>query len=311
MRNVGFDFETYEISFNSLHYLNFSDIFGDVQYEPGYILFNILSPSFIFLVFVMGLVTLLIKFKLLNAISPYPVVSIFIFYLVYFLNFEMGQYRQALALSFTLLSINYFNDRKKFVLIVLIAIMFHYSAMIFLLLLIFPTTIKKWYFYITLLLVAIVFYFTIGPLVFFLSSFLPGFSSGKLLYYLLEEEGEVGISVLLLSFRLFFLILFYFLRDRIINLGNPFSEHIFNIYFLSLFIYIAFAFVPQISGRGGVYFGILEIILIPIILQAINNIKIKIYMFLLFSLIYFVIFFNFFKVWGISFVPYKSWIELF
>lgn len=311
IRIVGFDFEMYENSFSSLHFASLINVFGDVQYEPGYILFNILSPSFVFLIFLMGSITLLIKYKFINSVSPYPIVSFFIFYLVYFLNFEMGQYRQALAMSFIMLSVKYFSDKKKFLSIVFLAILFHYSAFIFLLLLVFPATLKKWYFYISLLLLAILFYFTMSPLVFLLSAYLPGFSSGKLLYYLMEEEGQVGISVLLLSVRLFFLILFYCLRTKIVNLGNPIYIHIFNIYFISLFIYIAFAFVPQISGRGGVYFAMFDIILIPVILKAIGDIKLKVSMFLIFSIIYFVIFINFFKVWGISFVPYKTWINFF
>jgi len=310
IRSVGFDYDSYESAYNQLHVSDISDIFSDIQFEPGFILLNKFSPSFIVLIIFMGLITLLIKNKLILNISPFPIVSLMILFLGYYLNFEMGQIRQALAMSITLFSIQYYTDKKKFLFFVLIAILFHYSALIFLLVLIIPTKIKSWYFYVIGLFIAIILFFNIEPVFMKLSDYLPGFSGAKMIGYYDDEKGKLGISIPILFSRFILLSLFFSLKSKIIELRKPIYEYFFNIYFLSLFIYITFAFFPQISGRGGVYFSIFDILLIPIILKAIRNTYYRIAVLFFFTIIYLIMFVSFLNKWGVSFIPYKSWISI-
>lgn len=308
IRTVGFDYEAYANAYDYLHYTEITNILNDIQFEAGYVLLNIISPTFIFLIFFLGLVTLTIKYKAIYSLSPYPVVSILLLFLAYLLNFEMGQIRQALAMSLALYSIQFYKSKKKFIFYVLIAILFHYSAIIFLFILFIPKKIKKLNFYAMSLIVAVFLYFTIEPLFVKISNYLPGFGAAKLMYYYEDEKGQIGISLPLVSLKFLLLFLFLSFKSRIIELCKPLYEYIFNIYFLSVFIYIAFAFFPQIAGRGGVYFSIFDIILIPIILKAIKNPYFRVLTFVLFSIIYGIMFTNFLNTWEISFIPYQSWI---
>jgi hypothetical protein len=220
----------------------------------------------------------------------------------------MGQIRQALAMSITMFSTQYLPNKKKFISFVVIATLFHYSALIFLLVLLIPSKIKKWYFYFSLIILAVVFYFTLEPYVLKLADYLPAFSGSKLLFYYDDEKGQVGISISLLLLKSVLLILSYLLRNSITSLNNEMYVRVFNIYFLSLFIYISLAFFPQISGRGGVYFGIFEVLLIPIILRAINDFTYRLLFFIFIVSVYFVIFMSFLNKWEWEFIPYKTWI---
>ncbi|MDY0104757.1 MAG: EpsG family protein [Lentimicrobium sp.] len=309
LRSTGFDYDVYESSYDILHFSDFIDSFGDIQFEPSFILLNIISPSFAFLIALMGVLTLSIKYLFIKKISPYPVLSLLVLFLAYVLNFEMGQIRQALSMSIMLYSVLYFQDRKKILLFILIAALFHYSALIFLLAVFLPRTVKKWYFYAFLLVLSVILYFIAEPFIYIISNFLPGFSGAKLLLYYEMEKGEIDISIPLLTLKVVLIVFFYLLRLRSVDIQkNNKYDNIFNIYFLSLFIYIAFAFFPQISGRGGAYFGVFEIILVPIILKGFNLLLYRVIAFLVFISIYFYIFIKFLIKWGESYIPYTTWL---
>lgn len=309
LRSVGFDYNTYENAYDELHYLSLKEIFKDIQFEPGFVFLNILAPNFIFLISTLGLVTLLVKYQYVARVSPLPVVSLLILFLGSVLNFEMGQIRQAFAMSVLLFSTQFFfTSKTKFLFAFLIAVLFHYSALIFLFIFFLPKKIIKWYYYLILIIFAFLLYLTLEPALFLIADLLPGFSGAKLMLYYEIEQGEIGISIPILLIKLVLLILFYFLKSKIREFQIPLYELIFNIYFFSLFIYIAFAFFPQISGRGGAYFGIFEIILIPIILNAIDNVLLRITAFLFIFFIYMGIFIKFLMEWGESFIPYNTWI---
>lgn len=308
-RSVGFDYDSYEGAYDILHFTSFADIFSDVQFEVGYVLLNIISPSFLIVLFFMVLITLSIKYKFIVQISPYPIITIFFFYLAYFLNFEMGQIRQALAMSLAMYSIMYYNKNVKYVVFfILLAVLFHYSALIFLLVLFIPKRIKTWYFYVFCLLLAVCLYFTIEPLFIKLSDYLPGFSAAKVMTYYDDEKGQVGISLTLLSLKFLIIFLALSLKSKIIELGRPIYEYIFNLYFLSVFIYITFAFFPQVSGRAGVYFSIFDIVLIPIILKSITKSFVRLFTLILFAILYVSIFVRFLILWDNAFIPYKTWL---
>lgn len=309
LRSVGFDYDAYESAFNTLHYLSLSEIFSSIQFEPGYVLLNIIAPNFIFLLAVFGLITLLFKFQFIAKISPLPVVSLLILFLGSLLNFEMGQIRQAFAMSVLLFATQFFSTSKpKFIGAFIIAVFFHYSAIIFLFIFFLPKKIIKWYYYLILIIFAFVLYFTLERFIFLIADFLPGFGGTKLLLYYEMEKGKVNISIPILLIKLILLTLFYMLKPKILESKDPMYELIFNIYFLSLFIYIAFAFFSQISGRGGAYFGIFEIVLIPIILNAIDNALLRMTTFILIFIMYLGLFIKFLITWSPSFIPYNIWI---
>lgn len=308
LRGTGFDFDAYYFSFETLHFASFSDVFDDIQFEPGFILLNILSPSFISLIVIIGIATLVIKYRFIHKISPYPAISILILMLAYILNFEMGQMRQALSMSLTLYASLYYQDKWKMLPFIVLAVLFHYSAMIFILALLITPVIREWYFYIIVLLVAIVFNFIAEPLIILASDYLPGFSGAKLLLYYEKEHGEGEISIPFLLLKTLLIVAYYIQRKSSKLEDKQLYDYIFNLYYISLVIYLAFAFFPQISGRGSAYFGIFEIVLIPILLKSIHSLYIRLSGLLVYIIVYLYIFISFLHQWGESFIPYKTWL---
>jgi len=306
LRGVGFDMTSYEAAYDRLHYATFNEVFTDLQFEPGYILVNIISPGFYFLVFTMATLTILLKYVVIMKLSPFPVISLLILYLSNFLNFEMGQIRQALAMSFVLLSVYYYSDKSKSLLFFLFAVLFHYSALIFVFAFFLPKKIKSLSFYVVLIGVAIGLYFIIEPLILTISNYVPGLAGAKLESYYEDEKGQVGISLPVLFLKIILLSLFYFQKSKIIESDKSVYQYIFNLYFFSLFLYVAFAFFPQISGRGGAYYGLFEIFVVPIILKKIDYVSVRVLLFLFLISIYSIIFIKFLGKWGEFFIPYKT-----
>jgi len=308
-RSTGFDFNAYYSAFETLHASGIKDLTGDIQFEPGFIFLNVISPSFLFLIVLIGSFSLILKYVLINKLSPYPIVSLLILFFSYVLIFEMGQIRQALAMGILLYALLFYKEKKKILLLIVIAALFHYSSLIFLLALIIPHDFKKWYYYVSLLLVANLLFIVVEPLLHFAAGLLPGFSGSKLLLYYEMEKGEGSISIPLLTSRLLLLAVYYWLRVKNDSFQDkPLYDYIFNLYFFSVFIYLGFSFFPQISGRGGAYFAIFEILLIPIVLKGFELIYARVLFFVFFISIFLLTFIMFLIKWGESFIPYTTWL---
>ena len=138
----------------------------------------------------------------------------------------MGQIRQAFAISIIIFAWSHVGKRR-FLIYILLAGLFHISAFICLLYYVIPNHLfKKKYYFFVLLFVSFSYVFFQE----FIFSLLDSFASGKVLYYLANEEATISISFLLYKILLFLLILFKI--DK--NNDFLFLNKIFNIYFLSI-----------------------------------------------------------------------------
>ena len=97
--------------------------------------------------------------------------------------------------------------------------------------------------------------------------------------------------------------LFWWKREYLLRYKD--GIYFLNIYFLSLLIYLGLGFLPQLGGRGSIYFYFFEIILASMLIKTEVNRKHKIGVLILFLLLGTYRQITFFSEWGDEFIPYK------
>jgi hypothetical protein len=181
----------------------------------------------------------------------------------------MGQYRQALAIALVIWA---FSDRKnkyKFFSILTVAALFHASSLLALIVLFLPEKVLKTRMYIIFLAIGLIMNFTLKSYIVSFSSLLPAIMNEKIDIYSSVEDYAIGLNITMVLRIAIFLIFIYY-KDKIIEYPNG-SLYI-NIYFVSLMIYLSLGSLPQLGGRGSIYFYFLEFILIPMLIYNVKGI---------------------------------------
>ncbi len=116
---------------------NFSNYYNyNKDIEIGYRLLNSIVKSaggdLQTVFFITSLFSFISLSKFIKQYSNKKLISVIIYYSVFFLNFNMSIIRQGIALSIFLIALNYLFDRKfiKYILLILIATSFHQSAIV-------------------------------------------------------------------------------------------------------------------------------------------------------------------------------------
>ena len=123
-------------------YLNYKKIFNEINSnlhrERLFVLINLEIKSiwnnFNFYLFIMAFISLTLKFISIKRYAVYPLTAFYIYFCTYFLRWDMGSIRVAIASGVLFLSLPYIKNRKfiNFLFLVIIAFLFHRSAVIFL-----------------------------------------------------------------------------------------------------------------------------------------------------------------------------------
>lgn len=258
-RQCGFDYDNYIGIYRDLHspaWINNSSVWG---IEWGYAILNYICTSFRQLLVVMAFITLSLYAIFIYKYSPLPFFSLFLLLGTYLYPGMMGQYRQSLAMGIVLIAVAVRKNKLAFLSLLLLAILFHSSAILAMILLFVPEKLYSLKFYVSLLVLALIGNL-IGKeiLVGFMNS-LPSIIQNKFEFYMAAEEGMVFGFNLAMLLRIFVFGYLWKKRDMIekYSYGNFFL----NIYFLSLFFYLGLGFLPQLAGRGTMYFSAFEFIL--------------------------------------------------
>lgn len=133
--DVGIDTKSYVAIFNQVNMQPLMDSFNNSRIENGYILLNYVvgrftdNPQAILLI-----TSIIINYSFARAIYKYSdnvAISTFI-HVMFFYNSTMNLIRQYIALSIFLFGLDYLlrKDRLKFILVVLVASLFHSSSLI-------------------------------------------------------------------------------------------------------------------------------------------------------------------------------------
>lgn len=267
-REVGFDYEMYKYLYVTFKSKNWYQESLYYSLEVGYAYINHIAPSFQILVVVITTVIISVFFSFIYKNTKYPFLAIFVYFGIFFYTSLMGQYRQAFALGMVLLAINNIENRKKFLLFIIIAFSFHYTSVVALILLFVPQKLYKFKYYIFALLISI-FIAIVFPILFSRIASLTSYLDAKSSFYEDADYKQItGInSVMMIRFFLF-CVCFYFRKD----LSKIPKMHFFiNIYFLSLIIYIVFSFMTAMASRASVYFSFFEIILATNLLYVLRK----------------------------------------
>lgn len=241
------------------------------RFEPGFVLLNMILGDFHRFLFVMAVGAFIMVWKTINKECEYKYIGVFVYLATMTLYFYMGIYRQAIAQTILIYSWQYRYNRKIFLLLILLACMFHYSAGIALLYLTIPKeNVLPIKYCCVLLLLALGIRPFILPLLLSLSMYLPGETSGKIGFYVNGDDFGTSISYSLLLLKLLIYGGAYIALEK-----RKKSCFFLNMFGLSIIIYLILSFSPTF-GRLTYFFSCSEIILVPLTIDGMFK-KIKSY----------------------------------
>lgn len=257
-REMGFDYDNYRYYYDRLSdfWIDNADV---LRVEKGYAFLNHILPSYRVLLVVMATITLSLQLLFIYKYSPAPFASILFYIGAFLLTSTMGQYRQALAIAIVIWAFTKYNNKLIFITLITMACIFHVSALLAILVLVIPKHICQPKIYAILFVASVVVNLTAGTLFVSTIEYMPQFIAEKLNIYSLQEKGTIlGFNAAMLL-RLIIFLIFYYNRDVIKS--YRYGELFFNLYFVSIIIYMGLGFLPQLAGRGAIYFYFMELLL--------------------------------------------------
>lgn len=277
---IGTDWKNYNEYFNNC--LNSGS--NTMSFSIGYVIINVLvrtiSDSYTLFLFVHAFIVYGLLAYSIYRLSPKPIFSLLLYYgmmLPY-----LGMNRQIIALVICLFSLLFLlkEEKKKFILGVIIASLFHTSCLLFLVALFLRKEIKTNYLIISLTTVIVLALFGLVnklPLniIYIFASDDPMSTINKIGFYAENNFLDTNIifTVLAIFKRLIWLIITFFII-RYTKLKNNKLILFFNLYFFGSLVYILFnnTILQIIVARGLIYFNIFEIFVISYILLLNRNI---------------------------------------
>lgn len=249
-------------------------------FERGFVLFaqiifKIFHNYSVFL-FIHAVIFYFLIFKSFKFFTPYFFTSILLFYS---LTLGMlGSSRSLLAIAIGMYGLVFLMKKnyKIYLLLVLIAFVFHTTSLLFLIYLFLDRKLKYWH--ITIL---IIFGLTLGltsipQKLFVLTGGLSSQAGDKTTLYLeMQKYEKLGISIFGLIKRLALAAVFLFYRDKISQKIKTYN-FMFNGYIFCIVFYLIFyKSVAVMIGRGILYFNIMEPLLISCLYISIRNVIFK------------------------------------
>lgn len=239
--------------------------------EPGFAAIVLLFRSIFQLNYVLPLMlffafsTVLLKVISIKKLSINPYLVILFYYSHFFLLHEMTQVRIGFASAFFFVGLIFYLKGNKlvYIILILLATLFHYSAIMYLLLLLFDS--KRFYkpVYIAILVASIVLGFLRIPLLNYLGNFDPATISGKLSHYasLVESGKAEDINVFNVLYLLNISSCFYFIF--FISSKNLIENKALLLFLkcnvISIFLLSFLSGIPSFAFRFSELFGLVSI----------------------------------------------------
>jgi hypothetical protein len=278
---TGNDWYIYEVIFENT--LEISVLFSDPNLyishfndiEIGYKILNSLVLGMGGDVQVIFLLTNVFSFyvlsKFINRYSNYRILSLLIYYSIFYLNFNMSIIRQGIALSFFLLAFNYLVRRQsvKYFMVAIIASLFHVSALVLIPIYFVYHLRYSRTFYAVLVGTAIFIRIFEIKILFYFSSLIPAFIMSDLTHYF-----ENNISDSLISFGNLERIL---MVGLILIFGSAMvkKREEYHIFISMYVIYVALNFVlyenEAILSRIRFYLQISYILILPMFIEVVKK----------------------------------------
>jgi hypothetical protein len=309
---TGTDWDSYLNNFNGT--TSYTDVrnYLLMGFEIGYGIFvyaiRLFSNDYTVFLVLHAIIYYFLIIKANNFLSPYPFLTLLIFYVS--TMGILGSNRQLIAMSICFYSLQFLlYDKKpiKFFILVSIAFFFHTTALLFFIYYFLNRDFNK-----QVVIIALVIAFLIGqsslPNYIFLnfSDLLGETAAQKAQMYVGREVSKTALSLAGLIRRLVFFTVFMISYDKIV-VKFPAYKLLFNGFTLGLMIYFMFAstFVILV-GRGGYYFTVMECFLLASLLLLFKSRRDRGYLLLLFFVYSYFIFFQSISEYPHLFMPYKG-----
>lgn len=302
--NVGYDYANYENMHKILASLNFKGMLAFNSAELGYILLNRIISNFTLLLLLIAIFNIEVKYIFLKKMSIYPYFSLFMYLSYGLLDLEFGKIRTAIATTFVIIAIYNLKNKqiKKYIFMIIIGSLFHKSLLLIILFYCIPNKILTRYKYICIFISCYILrIFSENIFLKITKNF--DYIYNKLLYYAYLNQGNnylfLGLNASLILRIIIFL---YLLTNK--NILDKFEKKLLNIYFVGICFYVIFSSIPELT-RISNYYRIVEIILIPAILNKRRNKSLKI---IVWSIFFGYLFWTTYKIIGSTpqwFLPYK------
>ncbi len=274
--NVGFDYESYYDIFHSITEITTASNF---LIEPLFaLLVTIVNSvgSFNHFLIIIAILSISIKGFFIYRYSPYPLISILVYYVISFLINDMGQIRYGLAMSIVLLVFHELHRGKKLSVIILIfiSILLHYSAVVVLPILLFYNyrfSNKQIFF---ILSASILFYIIpFDRIIISTLSLLPiPHVQSKIDFYTFYSDTfgrNLGFNMSTVL-RLSVLLVFVKYKESLAIKTKTVNLFI-NVYLYGIVLYMMFNFNAEFAIRSSGYFKALDFIMIPSIVTLGRN----------------------------------------
>lgn len=264
-----------------------------------------------FFFFMISSISIFLLYKSLAYYTPYPQLSLILYFSILFFMLDMVAIRQGVAVMIFLFSLRFVHkkDFKRYFIAIIIASSFHLTSLLLLPLYLFlnkrfnSITIIS-FFIISCLIMILNIRWLHSILTFILPLFLGPIALKMQVYSADVGRGvSVGFFINMLLF-----ILYYFNRVKLRK--NPYFDLFFNLFLLYVFIYSALFELFEVSNRFRLYFSISQIVLLPMLVFTYKKSLNKLLVFM------FVVFFSFFsgrhvfleQIGGIAYNPYQNYL---
>lgn len=277
--DTGIDYYSYLDMWNYVKPINKIENFYLPAVEPGFVflisVIKFFTNKSVYFYLVTSLLSILAIYPTLVKLNiKYKILSLFIYFLVFYTTYPFNVIRQGIAMGIFIFSLPFILKQKFFLVLLLtiIAGLIHTTGF-FIIIAFFTIYIR----------INIKHFFIIGLLISFIC-----WKSHILNYILFNYLGasKVFLELFTKSTSIFQIVTRVLLTLVFLYFGNKINYSIFNkfftIYLLGFFIYIALLEHNLLATRFNMFFRILEIILVPILIERSKNIQTQLALFFTF-----------------------------
>lgn len=283
-----------------------------------------LSSSFNIAILLFSIISIIPKTIVLNRNTSYPVVGLFVYFLMFFLGCDMGVIRQCAAMTFIFASYRALTDGnlKKFLLFIMIAFCWHRTSIVF-----FPAfflskiNLKPFYAAIIATMCIPFAFFDMTGLINHIIQLMPDVLAGKYAVRTFKFE-SYNMSISSLYRIAIFWITSYLVWKYVTNSKskdiqeNSLLLNAYSIVFFGTCGFYLLRSIYAISGRGMYYYFIFDAALISNLLSKIEKNENRYAFFLLFVALYSVRFFSTLNGYAnlapngfsLPYLPYRSFL---
>lgn len=231
--------------------------------------------SFQILIFIYALISIIAYGYIIKKYSSNRMLSIFILFPMYMLNTNFGQIRYGIALALFIISIEFIinRDLKKYLMVVLIATLFHFTAIVAIPLYFLINLNISYKYKISILAGAIILGTLINPLdlikIINDNTLNLVYINDKIAIYK-QNEGDLFSMYFIMMLALYLFSSYIYNK---INIKNDLIKVSIEMLFWGIIFYCITNRLDILAFRGSSYYFIFEILLIPALMSILNKQK--------------------------------------